>query len=141
MAALALSLAGGLADMGKYRRQMRILFTGLLLTALLRPLTGLHLPVFPADDRTAEENALQSYQAAQAMQEEALSARTRSALNQALREQEIPCEVVEVSVHIQADGSIEITEVTAAGNLLTGTVVLREWLGSGVVIRQAEDAP
>ena len=137
MAALALTLAAGMVDMGKYRRQMRILFTAVMLTAVLRPLAGMRLPAMLPADGTAGESAGQSYRTAQEIQEEAVALRTRTALNQALAEQEVPCEVLAVDVHIQADGRIEISGVTIAGNIQTGTVFLREWLGEQCVIRNA----
>ena len=49
---------------------------------------------------------------------------------------DIPCEVTAVDAHISEDGGIVISEVQLNGNLLTGSICLKEWLGPDIRITE-----
>ena len=136
-AALALTLAEGILPAERFHRQLRLLMSLLLMTAVLKPLTGLHLD-FPAETAEAETAAADLTALAEAAYEQALSERIVSALNSALTEHGVGCTVTAVDVHIQEDGSIVINEAVITGNTLTGTVYLREWLGDAVTVTKED---
>lgn len=108
----------------------------LLMTTLLIPLTKLDLGAFRTDLSAAETQSAALQDAALQMQEQAAAERITAALNAALAERQVSCRILDVSLHIQPDGSISITEVTAEGNLLTGTVLLKEWLGTDISVTE-----
>ena len=107
-----------------------------MMTAILTPLAKLDLSGFVPDDTAAEIQSADLQAAAIQMQEQAVAESVCRALNRALTEKQVNCRVLDVSLHIQPDGCISINEVTAEGNLLTGTVFLREWLGADVMITE-----
>ena len=139
-AALALTFAEGILPMEKFQRQLRLLMSLLLMTAILKPLTGLELS-FGTGSLSADPAAAEGLAAlAEAAYEDAVSARIQGALNSELASHGVSCTVTAVSVHIQEDGGIEISEAVITGNTLTGTVYLREWLGDAVMItKEAEE--
>ena len=92
------------------------------------------LPGYGADHYCQQASDL--IEAAAEMQEQAAAERICNALNRELAEKQVNCRVTEVCLHIQQDGCISINEVKAEGNLLTGTVFLREWLGNDVTITE-----
>ncbi len=139
-AALALTIAGELISAEHFAKQIRLLFTLILAAAILRPLTALHLHFDLPDPETAQDIAAAQYADAQEIFRNAAAERICTALNLAFAEKDIPCEVVSVDVHIAADGSIGINEAIIRGNLLTGSVYLREWLGSGITVREEVQA-
>ena len=108
----------------------------LLMTTLLIPLTKLDLGAFRTDLSAAETQSAALQDAALQMQEQAAAERITAALNAALAERQVSCRILDVCLHIQPDGSISITEVTAEGNLLTGTVLLKEWLGTDISVTE-----
>ena len=105
-------------------------------TAVLMPLTKLRPEQFLTDSSAVEAASSDLQEAAAKMQEQAAAESICNALNRALTEKQIRCRVLNVSLHIQPDGSISISEVSAEGNLLTGTVILREWLGDDIRITE-----
>ncbi len=133
---LGLTLAESILPLEKYTKQIRLMTAAILLTVLLKPLTGLHLPLLHTelsvpDDTVSELTGL----AAQA-RDSAVSERLCSALNQQMQSQNVPCKVIAVSAHISEDGSIVISEVTVSGDRLTGSVYLHEWLGCEVTVTE-----
>lgn len=138
-AALALTLAEGLLPAERFHRQLRLLMSLLLMTAVLKPLTGLHFDI-PAEHAAADTAADSLTALAQSAYEQALAERITAALNNALAEHGVGCTVTGVDVHIQEDGSIVINEAVITGNILTGTVYLREWLGDDVTVTKEDGA-
>lgn len=108
----------------------------LLMTAILVPLTKLDLSDFRTDLSAADAQSADLQTIAEQMQEQAAAENICNALNRALTEKQVPCRVLDVSLHIQPDGGISINEVIAEGNLLTGSVFLHEWLGTDVTISE-----
>ena len=106
------------------------------MTVILTPLTKLGFPGFVPDTAAAEMQSADLQEAALRMQEQAAAERICQALNRSLTEKQVRCRVTEVILHIQPDGCISINEVKAEGNLLIGTVFLREWLGADVIISE-----
>ena len=110
------------------------------MTALLRPLTALHLPALPETLTDTAACAEEIAQQAAAARESAAAESVRNALNRTLAEEHAPCTVTEVYLHIQSSGSIDISKVVISGNLLTGTVYLHDLLGSDVTVTKGGDA-
>ena len=138
-AALALTLAEGVLPAEKFGRQLRLMLSLLMMTAILAPLTQLQLTL-PETDTAAAETAQDLTAAAAEAYRQAYAERITAALNNALAEHHVSCTVQAVDVHIAEDGSIVINEAVITGNTLTGTVYLREWLGETVRITREEDA-
>ena len=134
--ALGLSLAEQLLPTEHFARQIRMLTAILMMTAILVPLTKLDLSAFRIGMDAAESQTENLQDIAADMQEQAAAESICSALNRALTERNVNCRILSVSLHIQSDGCISISEVTASGNLLTGTVFLHEWLGDDVTITE-----
>lgn len=134
--AFGLTIAELLLPAKRFDRQIRLLTAVLMMTAILTPLAKLDLSGFVPDDTAAEIQSADLQTAAIQMQEQAVAESVCRALNRALTEKQVNCRVLDVSLHIQPDGCISINEVTAEGNLLTGTVFLREWLGADVMITE-----
>lgn len=120
----------------QFERQLRLLIVILMMTAILVPLTKLDFSDFRPELSAAEAQSTDLQAAAAQMQEQAAAENISKALNRALTEKEVPCKVLDVILHIQQDGSISINEVTVEGNLLTGSVFLREWLGTDIIITE-----
>ena len=140
-AALGLTLAGEILPVERFQREIRLLLSLTLLTALIRPLTGLHLPdtgMLPDD---AQQSAAAYAENADRLREEAVCETVRNALNRALSEHEVACTVESLDLHIDGSGSIIINEAVISGSVLTGTVYLREWLGESVIITEREASP
>ena len=138
-AALALTLAESMLPTEKFHRQIRLMMTLLLLTAVLKPLTGLDFS--PLTDGLPADTAAEDFTTlAEQAYTEAVAERIVSSLNEALAEHHVNCTVTALDVHIQTDGSIVINEVVIRGNILTGTVYLREWLGDAVTVTKEDDA-
>ena len=135
-AALALTVAGELLPAERFCKQIRLLFTLIMAAAVLRSMTALDLRFDLPDPAAAQADAAAQYETAQALLRYAAAVRICNALNLAFAQKNIPCEVISVDVHIAADGSIGINEAVIRGNLLTGTVYLREWLGDGITVRE-----
>lgn len=136
--AFGLTLTKLLLPLEQFERQLRMMIAVLMMTAILVPLTKLDLSGFMPDLSAAETQSADLQTAAAQMQEQAASENIRNALNHALNEKDVPCRVLDVTLHIQPDGCISISEVTAEGNLLTGSVFLHEWLGKDVIITEGE---
>lgn len=134
--ALGLTLAENILPLEQFERQIRMLLAILMMTAILKPLTKLDFSALQTDFSTVGKEASEIAEMAEQAREQAVSASIVAALNRTLAANDVPCTVYAADVHIQADGSIVINEVTAGGNLLTGTVFLREWLGDDVVITE-----
>ncbi|MBR3268996.1 MAG: hypothetical protein IKI58_09810 [Oscillospiraceae bacterium] len=135
-ASVAFSLAEGILPLERFQKQIRLLITVLLLSVLLRPVLHLkdaELSIQDADVNPQTETLTASLKQAQ---ESAVSESICNALNRALSEKNIACTVSECSLHIDPDNSIIINEVVITGNVQTGTVYLREWLGTEVKIRE-----
>lgn len=135
-AALGLTLAENILPLEQFERQIRMILAMLLMTAILKPLTRLDFSAFQAEFAASEHEISDIAEMAQQAREQAVSASIVAALNRALAANEVPCTVYAADVHILTDGSIDICEVTAGGNLLTGAVFLREWLGDDVQITE-----
>ena len=73
---------------------------------------------------------------AHGMQEDALREAVKNGLNAALSERQVPCRVQQIDLHIAEEGGISIDRAVITGNLLTGRVYLREWLGTGPEITE-----
>ncbi len=137
--ALALTLSESVLPTEKFRRQLRLLMTLLLMTAILKSLTELDFSLLTTDFQTDFSAAEELSALTEAAYEEAIAARILNALNSELDAHSVSCTVQSVSVHIQDDGGIEISEAVITGNTLTGTVYLREWLGDDVTITKEAD--
>ncbi len=136
LTAAALTLAESILPVGKCGRQIRLLFAAVLLTVLLKPLTGISMSGFDAQLDASQIAAADLTELAKQAQEQAVCESIRTSLNQQLAAKEIPCTVTSVSAYISADGSIDISEIQISGNLLTGSVCLKEWLGQNVRITE-----
>lgn len=134
--ALGLTLAENLLPLEQFEREIRMMLAILMMTVLLRPLARLDLSALKTDFSEASAYTDEIGALADDAREKAVSASVCAALNRALAEHEVPCRVLSADVHIQDDGSISINEVQAEGNLLTGAVFLREWLGETVIITE-----
>jgi len=135
-AAVGLSLAEGILPLEKFGKQVRLLTVILLLSALLRPILGLKSEDFSADTAAAENQTAALTESLRSAQEAAVSESVCIALNRTLAEKNVECTVSACSLHIEDDCSISINEVVITGNVQTGTVYLREWLGTEVTIRE-----
>lgn len=139
-AALGLTLAESVVPTERFEKQIRLLLAILMMTVILTPLTRLDLSVVTANAAYAEKTAADLTEIAQAAQQSAVTERIIAALNGALSSNGVNCEVIAADVHILPDGGICINEVTVHGNLLTGSVYLREWLGADTAITEGGDA-
>ena len=139
MAALGLRLAEGILPIQRFAKQIRVLFTALLLICLLRPLLDMDFSAvgqgLPANEDYAEFAEL-----GDAARCEAVAECVQNRLQSELDAHHVECEILSVNVHIQEDSGIEIDEVLIGGSTLMGTVYLREWLGNGVRITVGEEA-
>lgn len=131
-----MTLTEQILPLEQFERQLRLLIVILMMTAILVPLTKLDFSHFRPDLSAAEAQFTDLQAAAAQMQEQAAAENICNALNRALSEKQVPCHVLDVSLHIQPDGCISISEVTVEGNLLTGSVFLREWLGTDIIISE-----
>lgn len=136
LAAAALTLAEGLVPDHRFEKQIRLIFSAVLMTVMLKPLTEIRLQGTRRIRAEPEAGAAELTELAEQAKEQAVCESIRSALNQELCLKEIPCEVTEVSAHIGTDGSIVISEVAVTGNLLSGSACLREWLGPDIEITE-----
>ncbi len=139
--ALGLSLAEGIIPMERFGKQIRWLFTLLLMIGMLSPLRAWDATAFmealqPADTQTQSED-LQN--AADTLLCDSIESQLITTLNQKLAEHNAPCVVEALDVHIQEDGSIVINEAAISGNILTGTVYLHEWLGADLNVTAWEE--
>lgn len=134
--AIGLTAAEYIVPLEKFEKQIRLIFAVIMMTVILTPLTKIGsssiISEVPESQFTAEEITDNARQ----MQEQAAAESIRTALNHALTEKESGCTVESVTVHIPETGGIDIIEVKVTGNLLTGTVCLREWLGDSVTITE-----
>ncbi|MBQ8922041.1 MAG: stage III sporulation protein AF [Oscillospiraceae bacterium] len=135
-AAIALSLAEGILPLEKFGKQIRLLTAVLLLSALLRPVLNLKDADFSGGTDSAAQQTEAITEQLRAAQESAVAESVCQALNQALAEKQVKCTVSSCALHIDGDRSISINEVVITGNVQTGTVYLREWLGAKVTIRE-----
>lgn len=135
-AALGLTLAEQILPAERFQKQIRMLFSVLLLTALLRPLTNLKMPEIASDIAGAKAYSEEIAALADSARENAVRESARNALNRELESRKVPCSVKEVLLHITEDGSICIDEVRITGNLLTGAVYLHEWLGADIAVKE-----
>lgn len=136
LTAAGLTFAEGMLPDSRFGKQIRLILAALLLTVMLKPLTGIRFGVFGASLRTSEAETAELTALAEQAENKAVCESIRSALNRELILREIPCEVTAVSAHISADGSIVISEIQLSGNLLTGSVCLKEWLGPDIRITE-----
>lgn len=137
--AIGLSLTTETLAAERFRRQLRLIAVLFLLITALSQLRTLDLSVFTEGQTAATQSADEIAERARSVQEQAVADALCRSLNQALDEHKVPCEVTRVELHISESGSIEIDRAFISGNLLTGTVYLREWLGADTDIRR-EDA-
>lgn len=135
-AAVGLSLAEGILPLEKFRNQIRLLTVILLLSVLLRPLLGLKYADLSTDTASVGAQTAALTDSLRSAQEAAVSESICIALNRTLAEKNVECTVSSCSLHIEDDCSISINEVVITGNVQTGTVYLREWLGTEVTIRE-----
>lgn len=138
--ALALRIAESIIPLERFQKQIRLLFSMLMLVTLLKPLTNLDFSVSAWQHSDAEQNIQNAAALAEAAREEAVSDSILHALNQKLSERQVPCEVKEIKMHISDTGSIEIDEIRITGNLLTGAVYLHDWLGSAFSVTEWKEA-
>lgn len=137
MTAAALTLAEGVLPMTRFQKQIRPIFTCLLLISILRPLT--HTTLTAPEIRPESEISDHLTAAAEEARCNAIAACVQNGLQQSLDARGVDCQILRVIVHISEDGGIGIDEVTIKGNIYTGTVYLREWLGSEILIHSAEE--
>ena len=135
-AAMGLSIAEWIIPMERFQKQIRLLFSALLLIALLKPLTNLNLPSVPAADGGARQFSEKITALADEARENAVRESVQNALNRALSEHQVECTVKEVCMHISDTGSIMIDEIKITGNQLTGAVYLHEWLGEEISVTE-----
>ena len=136
--AFGIALAEELLPAEGFRRQIRILTVLLLTAAVAKSVAGINFTGFQSYPASPAPESAEIEERAVRMQETALSETVLNGLNRALQEKSVPCRVTEVHLHITDGGSILIDRVTVSGNVLTGTVYLREWLGSGTEIKEEE---
>ena len=134
--ALALTIAEGILPMERFAKQIRLLFSLLMLTALLTPLTKLNLLTNAPDPAAAEQYSEEIAAQADSARISAVKESVLHALEHAIAEHKVPCTVKEISLHISDNDSIIIDEVQITGNLLTGAVYLHEWLGDSILITE-----
>ena len=134
--ALALTLAEGILPMERFAKQIRLLFSLLMLIALLGPLTKLELLTNIPEPAAAEQYSEEIAALADSARVSAVKESVLHALENAIAEHKVPCTVKEISLHISDNSSIMIDEVQITGNLLTGAVYLHEWLGDSVLITE-----
>ena len=137
-AALGLTLAEQMISAERFQKQIRLVMTVLLLTVIF---TRLHMTDFSGlRGEIAEGDAVSAEiaETAERARAEAVAEQIINGLNRALEAHEAPCQVEEIDLHIPADGGIVINRAVLSGNLLTGTVYLREWLGGDVMIEAKE---
>lgn len=113
--------------------------TLLLVTSAVKAVAGIDFSAFSLPEAEPSSTTVQIAEQAGRMQKNALCETVQSGLNRALSERKVPCQVVKTDLHITDSGSITIDRVSVKGNLLTGTVYLREWLGPDAEIVK-EDA-
>ncbi len=134
--AIGLTAAEYIVPLEKFEKQIRLIFAVIMMTVILTPLTKIRSGDFSTDIAESHCFAEDITENARKMQEQAASESIRTGLNHALAEKESGCTVESVTVHISESGGIDIIEVKVTGNLLTGTVCLREWLGESVTITE-----
>lgn len=137
--ALALRIAESIIPMKRFQKQIRLLFSMLMLVVLLKPLTSLEFSVSEWIPAETEQTMQEIAALAESAREEAVADSIHHALNQALTEHHVPCEVKDVIMHISDEGSIVIDEIRISGNLLTGAVYLHDWLGDAFSVTQWEE--
>ena len=140
-AALGLTLAQEIIDTERFQKQIRLLMTMLLLTVILTRFRMTDFSQLRDISGGTDSTAAEILANAEALKTEAVAEQIRTGLNRALEAHKAPCEVAEIDLHIPADGGIVIDRAVLSGNLLTGTVYLREWLGGDVMIvaKEADD--
>ncbi|MBR3448017.1 MAG: hypothetical protein IKH27_09445 [Oscillospiraceae bacterium] len=136
LTALGLTLAEGLLPNHRFEKQIRLITAALLLTVMLKPLAGIRFSGFSASLCESEAEKAELTALAEQAENHAVCESIRSALNRELALRDIPCEVTAVTAHISEDGSIVISEVQLNGNLLTGSICLKEWLGPDIRITE-----
>ena len=136
LTALGLTLAEGLLPDQRFEKQIRLMFAALLLTVMLKPLAGMRFVGFGSSLRESEAETAELTALAEQAENHAVCESIRSALNRELALRDIPCEVTAVDAHISEDGGIVISEVQLNGNLLTGSICLKEWLGPDIRITE-----
>ena len=134
--AIGLTAAEYIVPLEKFEKQIRLIFAIIMMTVILTPLTKIGSSSIISDIPESQFTAEEITENARRMQEQAAAEGIRTALNHALTEKESGCTVESVTVHIPETGGIDIIEVKVTGNLLTGTVCLREWLGDSVTITE-----
>ncbi len=137
-AAIGLTLAQGAIPAERFQKQIRLLMTVLMLTAVVSALRGAD---FSAVEQDPTESEISTDIAARAkqMQEEAVAGQIRISVNRAFAAHQVNCTLTALYLHISDDGSIVIDRAVLSGNRLTGTVYLRELLGPDVIIEEADE--
>lgn len=136
LTAAALTLAEGLLPDQKFEQQIRLILAAVLLTVMLKPLAGIHFGGFGSSLHESQAETAELTDLAEQAKNQAVCESIRSTLNREFNQREIPCEVTAVSAHISEDGGIVISEIQLSGNLLTGSVCLKEWLGPDIRITE-----
>ena len=134
--AIGLTAAEYIVPLEKFEKQIRLIFAIIMMTVILTPLTTIDSSSIISDIPESQFTAEEITENARRMPAQAAAESIRTALNQALTEKESGCTVESVTVHIPETSGIDIIEVKVTGNLLTGTVCLREWLGDSVTITE-----
>lgn len=136
--ALGLSTADGILPSEMFRKQFRILTTLLLLTALAHNFTKIDLSLICPELQTYDSVTTEITDRASVLQATAMEKTIKESLNQELKEHNVCCTVQKVYLHNNENGGINIDRVTVNGNVLTGSVYLREWLGDKTTIEEEE---
>lgn len=134
--AIGLSMTTEMLASERFRRQMRFLAMLLLLTAGLTQLRALDLSAFSGESGSITQTAGEIAERAKAAEEAAAAEAVCRSLNRSLQEHQVPCQVNAVSLHISKNGGIVVDRAYISGNLLTGRVWLREWLGADTEITE-----
>ncbi|MBR6761076.1 MAG: hypothetical protein IKM30_03470 [Oscillospiraceae bacterium] len=139
--ALGLSLAEGIIPMERFGKQIRWLFSLMLMIGMLTPLRTWDAAAFRENLQTNNpQSSMEDLQhAADTLLCDSIEQQLIATLNQKLSEHKAPCTVQALDVHIQEDGSIVIYEAAISGNILTGSVYLHEWLGADLNITAWEE--
>ena len=133
-AAVGLRIAEWIVPTERFQKQVRLLFSALMLIVLLKPLTHLQLPSMKETDAGAKQYSQKIAALAESAREDAVRESILNALNRELTAHGVSCTVKAVIMHISETGGIMIDEVRITGNLLTGAVYLHEWLGDEISV-------
>ena len=137
--ALGLTLTAQALSSERFRRQIRLIAVLFLLITALSQLRTIDLSAFTSPAGADTAAAADIAERARHTEEQAVAEAIERSLNQAFAEHNVSCTVSRIALHISDAGSIDIDRVFITGDLLTGRVYLREWLGTDTDILEEVD--